>query len=135
LFGLQTSFRAELMAIHKTLRLITIKYTNEPAYIFIDCLNCLYVLNTQIKHLTHHNNHADKTLLTSMIEMLKNRTQPTTIYKVKAHTNIDGNEQADQLAKQGAKKKYRFAAKSYEICTHHIILLPKRHLAGTKQAT
>jgi ribonuclease HI len=112
--GLQTCFRAELMAIHKTLRLITTKYTNEPAHIFTDCLNCIYVLNTHIKHPTQHNNHADKTILTSMVDMLKKRTQPTTISKVKAHTNIEGNEQADQLAKSGAKKRYRFATKSYE---------------------
>ena len=102
------------MAIHKTLRLITTKYTNEPAHIFTDCLNCIYVLNTQLKHPTQHHNHADKSILSSMIEMLKNRTQPTTIYKVKAHTNIAGNERADQLAKIGAKKTYRFANKIYE---------------------
>ena len=33
--GLQTCFRAELMAIHKTLKLISIKYPNEPAHIYI----------------------------------------------------------------------------------------------------
>jgi hypothetical protein len=49
-----------------------------------------------------------------MVETLKSRTQPTTIYKVKAHTNIDENEQTYQLAKHGAKKRYKFAAKSYE---------------------
>ena len=114
LSGLQTCFRAKLMAIHKTLRLITTKYPNEPAHIFTDCLNCIYVLNTQVKHPTHHNNHADKAILTSMVEMLKNRTQLTTIHKVKAHINILGNEQAYQLAKQGTKKRYKFAAKSYE---------------------
>ena len=83
------------MAIHKTLKIITTKYTHEPAAIFTDCLNCLYVINTQIKHPTHHNNHADKTILTDMVRMLKNRTQPTTIHKVKTHINIEGNEQAD----------------------------------------
>ena len=112
--GLQTCFRAELTAIRKTLKLITKKYPNEPAHIFTDCLNCIYVLNTQIKHPTQHNNHADKAILTSMVEMLKNRTQLTTIRKVKAHTNIVGNEQADQLAKQGTKKRYRFVVKPYE---------------------
>jgi hypothetical protein len=49
-----------------------------------------------------------------MVDMLKKRTQLTTISKVKAHTNIEGNEQADLLAKSGAKKRYRFATKSYE---------------------
>jgi hypothetical protein len=37
LSGLQTCFRAELMAIHKTLKLVTTKYINEPAHIFTDC--------------------------------------------------------------------------------------------------
>jgi ribonuclease HI len=112
--GLQTCFRAELMAIHKTLRLITTKYINEPARIFTDCLNYIYVLNTHIKHPTQHNNHADKAILTSMVDMLKKCIQPTTISKVKAHTNIVGNEQVDILAKSGAKKRYRFAIKTFE---------------------
>ena len=102
------------MAIHKTLRIITTKYPNEPAHIFTDCLNCLYVINTQIKHPTQHMNHADKSILTDIVEMLKNRTQPTTIHKVKAHINIKGNEQADTLAKNGTKKRYKFASKTYE---------------------
>jgi hypothetical protein len=84
--GLQTCFRAELMVIHKTLRRITTKYTNEPTHIFTNYLNCIYILNTQIKHLTQHNNHADKPILTSMVEMLKKHTQPT--------TNMNGNEQS-----------------------------------------
>jgi len=93
---LQTNFRAELMAIYKTLRLITTKYLDEPAHIFTDCLNCLYNLNTHIKHPTMHNNHADKTILTDMVDMLKTHTQPTTLHKVKAHINIEGNEQGDE---------------------------------------
>jgi ribonuclease HI len=105
LLGLQTCFRAELMAIHKTLKLISKKYPNKPAHIFTDCLNCLYNLNTHIKHPTIHNNHADKTILTNMVDLLKTRTQPTTFYKVKAHIDIEGNEQADKLAKIGARKK------------------------------
>ena len=120
--GLQTNFRAKLIAIHKTLKIITTKYPNEPAHIFTDCLNCLYVINTQIKHPTQHDNHVDKTILTSMVEMLKTRTQPTTIYKVKAHTNINGNEQADILAKNDTKKnKNKIALKAYEFAhtTHH----------------
>lgn len=91
-----------------------ILYQNEPAYIFTDYLNCLYVLNTQIRHPTQQNNHADKSILQSMVEMLKQRTQPTTIGKVKTHTNIEGNEQADRLAKNGTIKRYSFATKSYE---------------------
>jgi ribonuclease HI len=32
--------------------------------------------------------------------MLKNRTTTTHLYKVRAHTNIIGNEEADKLAKE-----------------------------------
>jgi hypothetical protein len=35
--------------------------------------------------------------------MLKNRTTTTHLYKVRAHTNIIGNEEADKLAKEGSK--------------------------------
>jgi ribonuclease HI len=35
--------------------------------------------------------------------MLKNRTTSTTLHKIKAHTNILGNEEADKLAKEGSK--------------------------------
>jgi hypothetical protein len=35
--------------------------------------------------------------------MLKNRTATTTINKVRAHTNILGNEEANKLAKEGSK--------------------------------
>jgi len=40
-----------------------------------------------------------------MVKMIKKRTQPTTIYKVKAHAKIGRNEQANQLAKEGTKKR------------------------------
>ena len=111
---LQTRFRAELMAIHETLKLISTNYSNEPAHIFTNCLNCLYNLNTQIKHPTKHNNHADKTILTSMVKILKIRTQPTTFHKVKAHINIEENKKTKKLAKIGARLRYSFASESYE---------------------
>ena len=61
--GLQNILRAEMMAIHHTLRLLTTTYQNEPAHIFTDCLNVLYLLNTQIKHPTTYNSHPDKIIL------------------------------------------------------------------------
>ena len=52
-----------------------------------------------------HNNHVDKIILTNKVEILKTCTQSTTFYiEVKAHINIQRNEQADKLAKIGAKK-------------------------------
>jgi hypothetical protein len=35
--------------------------------------------------------------------MLKNHTATTYLYKVRAHTNIVGNEEAYKLAKEGSK--------------------------------
>ena len=97
--GLQTCFSAKLMVIHEILILIFIKYLHEHAHIFTDCLNCLYNLNTQIIHPIMHNNHADKTILTNMFEILKTRSQPTTFYKVKAHINIEEKKKQTSLQK------------------------------------
>ena len=88
-----------MIAIHKTLRIINTQYPNEPAYIFTNTLNVLYLLNTQIKHPTLHNSHPDQVTLAFMVQLLQNSSQPIT-FKVRAHVNIDGNEQADKIAKK-----------------------------------
>jgi ribonuclease HI len=114
LHGHQNILRAEMMAIHKTLRIINTQFPNEPAFIFTDSLNVLYLLNTQIKHPTLHNSHPDQTTLNSMVKILQNRTQPITLYKVRAHVNIDGNEKADKLAKAGLQLEHKIAKHPYE---------------------
>ena len=75
LLGHQNILRAEMMAIHKTLRIINTQFPNEPAFIFTDSLNVLYLLNTQIKHPTLHNSHPDQVTLNSMVKILQDRTQ------------------------------------------------------------
>ena len=60
-----------MIAIHKTLRIINTRYPNEPAYIFTDSLNVLYLLNTQIKHPTLHNSHPDQITLANMVQLLQ----------------------------------------------------------------
>ena len=102
------------MAIHAILKIINEEYPNEPAHIFIDCLNVLYVIKTQIKHLTLHNNHPDKTILQEIVRLLQKRTQSTTLYKVQAHANIEGNEKADELAKEGRGKGHIDAINPHE---------------------
>ena len=103
-----------MIAIHKALQIINTQYINEPAYIFTDSLNVLYLLNTQIKHPTLHNSHPDQVAFASMVQLLQNQSQPITLYKVKAHVNIDGNEQADKLAKEGLDLTHRSAKHPYE---------------------
>jgi hypothetical protein len=69
---------------------------------------------THLKHPTHHNDHPDKTILQSMINMLSLRTQPTVIAKVKEHSNINGNDQVDKLAKLGLTLPHRTPLHPYE---------------------
>ena len=102
------------MAIHATLKIIHEEYLNEPAHIFTDCLNGLYVIKTQIKHLTLHNNHPNKTILQEIVKLLQQRNQLTTLYKVRAHANILGNEKANELAKRGREKEHIDAMNPHE---------------------
>ena len=92
------------MAIHQTIQKINNEFSNEQAHIFTDNLNGLYVIKTQIKHPTQHNNHPNKIILEKIVEMLQRRTQPTTMYKVRTHANIEGNEKANKLAKKEREK-------------------------------
>ena len=103
-----------MTAIHHTLHLLTTTYCDEPTHIFTNCLNVLYLLNTQNKHPTLHNSHPDKNILEPMIKMLQSRTQTTTLHKAKAHMIINDNEQVDTLAKLGCQLDHRDAITTYE---------------------
>ena len=93
----------EISTIYHTLLILNHEFPQEPAHIFIDSLNSLYFINTQIKHPTQQNNHPDKTILALIVKLLKGRVATTTLHKVRAHTNIIGNEEADKLAKEDSK--------------------------------
>ena len=112
--GLQDILRAELMAIYTTIKLSINIYANEPVFIFIDSLNSLYLINTQIKHPSLHNNHPNKTILTQITQMLQSRTQPTSLHKVKAHSNITGNEIVDTHSKNGRHKHHLLPTEPHE---------------------
>ena len=111
---LQNILTEKLMAIYTIIRHILNNFADEPVFIFTDSLNSLYVLNTQIKHPSMHNNHPDKTILTQIVQILQSQTQPTSLYKVKAHSNITGNEIVDTLAKNGRHKPHSLPSKAHE---------------------
>jgi hypothetical protein len=96
------------MAIYTTIQLSVNDYVDELVCIFTNSLNSLYLINTQIRHPSTHNNHPDKTILQEIVTMLLQRTQPTSLHKVKAHTNITCNEIADALAKRGRKQRHHY---------------------------
>jgi hypothetical protein len=49
-----------------------------------------------------------------MAQLLQNRIQPITLYKLRAHVKIDGNEQTNKLAKDGLELDHRIAIHPYE---------------------
>ena len=49
-----------------------------------------------------------------MVQLLKSRTQPTNLHKVRAHVGIEGNERADELAKTRSGKDHKHASQPYE---------------------
>ena len=61
-----------------------------------------------------HNNNLDKIILKEIVELLRIRTQPTSLYKVWAHANIEGNEKVDKLAKRGREKGHYDAINPHE---------------------
>ena len=97
------------MALYDIIKISIDLYHNEHDHIFINSLNSLYLLNTQIKHSSLHTNHADRTILSDMVEMLQKRTNILTIYKVKAHSNITINDKADELAKARYEEEHRLS--------------------------
>ena len=101
LHGLQNILHAELIALYDTIKMSLDLYQDKPIHIFTDSLNSLYLLNIQIRHPSLHTNHPNKTILSDMVQMLQERTNILTVYKVIAHSNITGNNKADELAKAG----------------------------------
>ena len=61
-----------------------------------------------------YNNHPDKTILQEIVELLQQRTQSSTLYKVQAHANIERNEKAEELAKEGREKEHIDAINPHE---------------------
>ena len=112
--SLQNILRTELMAIYITIKLSTTTYAEEPIYIFTDSLNSLYLINTQLRHPSTHNNHPDKTILSQIASLLSTRIQPTELHKVKAHANITRNEIVDALAKTGHRKPHSLPNEPHE---------------------
>jgi ribonuclease HI len=99
--GDQTVMRAELMAIDYALEHVA----SNDLIIATDSLSSLQALlkTTRRPHLTARHRHAR--LLQSIVARLKARddaSQHTMLVKVRAHSSINGNEEADKLAKAAA---------------------------------
>ena len=83
----------------------TIQTTTQiDTHIFTDSLN-IYLINNHIQHSTSQQPHSDKLLIVAIIHQIYWTPHLIHIYKVRAHTNIIGNEIADTLANEGALKE------------------------------
>ena len=67
--------------------------------------------------------------------MLQQRTQITTISKVRAHANIEGNEITDRLAKKGRLKQYYHPALPHEHAHSTPYYLQKNYWKGNMART
>jgi hypothetical protein len=94
--------RAELVAIHTALSTF---FTQKWICIFTDSLSSLHAIryhhtNPGTTSVTHYHHH--KLLLESITDLLETRQREdlsTTLYTIRAHTNIRGNDIAETAAK------------------------------------
>ena len=94
----RTIMRAELVAIHKAL---TTFYTHEWIGIFTDSLSNLQAIRhhhanpstTSAKHYRHPGLLLDS--ITDLLETRRDSGISTTLHKIRAHTNIRGNDLGD----------------------------------------
>ena len=76
LLGFQNILKEKLMAIYTFIKLNITTYTKEQIYIFTNGLDSIYLINTQMRYPSAHNNHPNKTILSQIVEMLQSQTQP-----------------------------------------------------------
>ena len=104
-------------------------------HIFIDSLNSLYLLLTQITHPSLHTNHPDKTILSEMVQMLQQQTHILTRHKVRAYSNIHGNDKADELAKAGHDSEHQWPLSPHEYAHSTPYFLHKDSWLGNMNRT
>ena len=100
----------ELTILHETTQIIVTQYPTKLAKFFTHSLN-LFI--NQIRKSTLYN-HLDTIILEQMMAMMQTQSEPCTLCKVRIHTDIDGPEQVEQLAKIGQEQAYRVSIYAYE---------------------
>uniref|UniRef100_A0A8R2R7F5 RNase H type-1 domain-containing protein n=1 Tax=Bombyx mori TaxID=7091 RepID=A0A8R2R7F5_BOMMO len=101
-----TVFQAELFAINSATEEI-LRCSEDSFGIFSDSRSSLDILKNG------NSTHPLVTKITKNINNIKLQKKQITLYWIKAHNGLEGNERADQLAKEAAKKK---AKPEYDKC-------------------
>ena len=105
--GPQTVPRAELIAIRESLRLATEKHRNKTIYVYSDSLTSLYLILRWIHKPNTLKHHLFRPILEEIGQLLDAHVGDIHLCKVKAHSDIFGNEIADALAVAAAKSRLK----------------------------
>jgi len=106
-----TVLRGELLAIWWALAKAN---TADPIHILTDSLNSIFLIHRAVYRPATVRDHAHVVLLNAIASIIRLRTGPTRINKVRAHIGVRGNTKADTLAKQAADNPDSPATREYE---------------------
>ena len=95
-----TVLYGELAAIREALTLLNTPAFAGPQIIMTDSLNAIYLLKQALSTPEKLRHHAHRVVLQEMAHMLLTRTDALSLYKVRAHSGIAGNDAVDRLAKE-----------------------------------
>ena len=96
--SLNTALHAELAALHRALTLLCEPQFHGPQIILTDSLTSIWLIRRAIYNPEFLRDHKHKRILHEIIQMIVSRSDPISIYKVRAHTGVTGNTAADKLA-------------------------------------
>ena len=95
-----TIMRAELVAIQVALSI----YKDDPWIgIFTDSQTSLHAIQNELQRPSNTSYHQHKPLITAIVDLLQYRISlglPTTLHKIRGHTEINGNDLAGAAAKR-----------------------------------
>jgi len=96
---LHTVLYGELAAIHSAISIMNKPEYTGPQTIMTDCLVAIHLIKQALYYPERIRLHKHRIILQEIVHMLLTRNHALSIYKVRAHSGIAGNEDADLLAK------------------------------------
>ena len=89
----------ELAAIHSAITILNKPEYTGPQTIMTDCLVAMYLIRQALYYPEKIRLHKHRIIIQEIAQLMLTRTHALSIYKVRAHSGVSGNEGADCLAK------------------------------------